>query len=125
MFSVIGKCLSIADQDDSTVVISLNARYDGECQTPGVYYGSLTINFDRISNDRSIINFNYALVCNTSFELVGSDVTDHDYILGGPEILINLGTWIPKSNCGGLVQSNLRKKNQTDEDWFKFDKISQ
>ena len=37
VFSVIGKCLSLAEQDDNTVVISLNANDEIECQTPGVF----------------------------------------------------------------------------------------
>ncbi len=57
-------------------------------------------------------------------DLVGSDASDHDYIIGGPDLLISLGTWIQKFNCGGLVYSNLKYSEQKHGDWFKFDQIS-
>ena len=56
--------------------------------------------------------------------LVGSDAWDHDYTLGGPNLTINLGTWVPKFDCGSLADSHLRYSEQTDEDWFSFDNIS-
>jgi hypothetical protein len=37
LFTVIGKCLSLSDQGDNSVVISLDVNYNGECQTPGIY----------------------------------------------------------------------------------------
>ena len=35
-FSVIGRCLSLA-RDDNTIVISLSASDDLECQAPGIF----------------------------------------------------------------------------------------
>ena len=116
---VIGRCLSLT-HDDNSVVVNLNARDEKECLTPGLYQGSLIINFDRFKNGQSIINFNYALDCNPGLELEGSAARAHDYIQGGPNLNISLGTWTARSQCGGLVSSNLKYLDQTPQDWFKF-----
>ena len=47
VFTVIGRCLSLKDQDESNVIISLDASDNGECKAPGLYQGSLIISFDR------------------------------------------------------------------------------
>ena len=57
-------------------------------------------------------------------ELTGSDASVHDYILGGPNLDINLGTWTQKFSCGGVISSNLKYSDHYPQDWFKFDKIS-
>ena len=124
VFSVIGRCLSLT-HDDNTVSISLNPSDNRECQTPGVYYGGLIINFDRYNNGQSLINFKYALDCRPEVQLVGSDASVHNYIVGGPKLYINLGTWTQKSGCGGVVSSNLKYFDQAPQDWFKYDQISQ
>jgi hypothetical protein len=72
-----------------------------------------------------LINFNYALDCNTTVELAGSDASVHYYILGGTNLNINLGTWTPKSHCGGPISSNLKYFDKTLQNWFKYDRISQ
>ncbi len=92
VFQVSGKCLFLTQYDNS-VVVNLNASDEKECLKPGLYQGSLIINFDRFKNGQSIINFNYALDCNPGLELEGSAAEAHDYIQGGPNLNISLGTW--------------------------------
>jgi hypothetical protein len=115
--------LSLAENGDSTIAISIDPNHS-DCQTPGIYQGSLIIKFDLFNNTESLLNFNYALDCHPEMNLVGSDARDHDYTLGGPNLTINLGTWVPKFDCGSLAESHLKYLEQNDEDWFSFDKIS-
>ena len=122
-FQVIGRCLSLT-HDDNSVIVNLNASDEKECLTPGLYQGSLIINFDHVKNGQSIINFNYALDCNPGLELEGSAARVHDYIQGGPNLNISLGTWTAKSECGGLVSSNLKDLDKNPKDWFKFDQTT-